>query len=44
LGYQISKEYYEKAKNKRKAIKEIIEVTDYDKLVTESAFYAFGEK
>jgi hypothetical protein len=38
LGYQICKQYYEKAKNKRKAIKEIIEVTDYDKLVTESAF------
>lgn len=38
LGYQICKQYYEKAINKRKAIKEIIEVTDYDKLVTESEF------
>ncbi len=38
LGYQICKQYYEKAKNKRKAIKEIIEVTDYDKLVIDSGF------
>lgn len=38
LGYQVCKKYYEKAADKRKAIKEIIEVTDYDKFVIDSGF------
>ncbi|MCP9757169.1 hypothetical protein EGI26_18570 [Lacihabitans sp. CCS-44] len=38
LGYQVCKKYYEKATDKRKAIKEIIEVTDYDKFVKDSGF------
>jgi hypothetical protein len=38
LGYQVCKQYYDKAKDKKKAIKEIIEVTNYDKLVIESGF------
>lgn len=38
LGYQVCKQYYDKATDKKKAIREIIEVTDYDKLVVESGF------
>lgn len=38
LGYQVCKQYYDKARDKKKAIKEIIEVTDYDKLVLDSSF------
>jgi uncharacterized protein YjaZ len=38
LGYKVCKQYYDKATDKKKAIKEIIEVTDYDKLVIESGF------
>jgi hypothetical protein len=38
LGYQVCKQYYEKAVDKRKAIKEIIEVTDYDTFVLKSGF------
>ena len=38
LGYQVCKQYYDKATDKKKAVKEIIEVTDYDKLVVESGF------
>ncbi|MCP9764137.1 DUF2268 domain-containing protein [Lacihabitans soyangensis] len=38
LGYQVCKQYYEKAKNKKQAIKDIIEVTDYDGLVRKSGF------
>lgn len=38
LGYQVCKQYYDKAIDKKKAIKKIIEVTDYDKLVIESGF------
>jgi hypothetical protein len=38
LGYQVCKRYYNNATDKKKAIKEIIEVTDYDKLVNQSGF------
>lgn len=38
MGYQDCKQYYNKATDKRKALQEIIEVTDYDGLVGESGF------
>jgi uncharacterized protein YjaZ len=38
LGYQVCKSYLDKSKNKKQAIKEIIEVTDWDSLVQKSGF------
>lgn len=38
MGYMITKSYYEKAKDKDKAIREIIEVTDFDKFLDKSGY------
>ena len=38
LGYQVCKSYLDKSKNKKQAIKEIIEVTDWDSFVRKSGF------
>lgn len=38
LGYQVCKSYFNKSKNKKKAIKEIIEVKDWDRFVKESGY------
>lgn len=38
IGYMISKSYYEKAKDKKEAIREIIEVTDFKKFLEISGY------
>tara|TARA_R110002020_G_scaffold444455_3_gene656076 strand:+ start:370 stop:1302 length:933 start_codon:yes stop_codon:yes gene_type:complete len=38
MGYMITKSYYEKAKNKDKAIREIIEVTDFNSFLETSGY------
>lgn len=38
LGYQVCKAYFDKAKDKKQAIKEIIEVNDWDSFVQKSGF------
>lgn len=38
IGYKITKSYYEKAKEKEKAIREIIEVTDFKKFLETSGY------
>jgi uncharacterized protein YjaZ len=38
LGYQVCKSYLDKSKNKMQAIKDIIEVTDWDNFVLKSGF------
>lgn len=38
LGYQVCKSYLDKSKNKKQAIKDIIEVTDWDSFVRKSGF------
>jgi hypothetical protein len=38
MGYQISKAYYERASNKRQAIREILSIKDFDRFVAESGY------
>lgn len=38
IGYMITKSYYDKAKDKNKAVQEIIEVTDYPKFLERSEY------
>ncbi|MCP9768874.1 hypothetical protein EGI22_13210 [Lacihabitans sp. LS3-19] len=39
LGYQVCKSYFNKSKNKKKAIKDIIEVNDWDRFVLKSGYF-----
>ena len=38
LGYQISKAFYDKAPNKRQAIREILSIKDFDRFVAQSGY------
>lgn len=38
MGYMITKSYYDKAKDKKEAIKEIIEITDFDQFLKDSGY------
>jgi uncharacterized protein YjaZ len=39
IGYQIVKQYYLKAANKRQAISDIINITDYQDFLKKSAYF-----
>ncbi|WOK08054.1 DUF2268 domain-containing putative Zn-dependent protease [Imperialibacter roseus] len=40
MGYQIVKSYYEKAEDKKKAVKEMLTIKDFDRFVRESGYFA----
>jgi Predicted Zn-dependent protease (DUF2268) len=42
MGYQITKAYYDRAADKRQAIRNIISITDFDRFLAESG-YAGGD-
>jgi len=42
MGYQIMKAYYEKAEDKKKAVKEMLTIKDFDKYVRKSGYFEKG--
>jgi hypothetical protein len=38
MGYQISKAYYDSATDKRRAVREILSIRDFDRFVTQSGY------
>jgi hypothetical protein len=39
MGYKISESYYKNARDKRQAIKDILEINDFDKFLKQSKYH-----